>query len=136
AGPQTPVEPPASQPPTPQVMVRRDGNDVYFAIRLAEPGGGAPPPGGAGSPGAGPAGERPQVTLTALDRVWVRVRDAGGQVVFEQLMQAGQRHAVPLGEGLVIRVGYPRGLALHLGDTELDVPDEQSPLNLHLEPAP
>lgn len=130
-GPQTPVEEPPAEPAAPQVTVRREGSDVYYTIRPEAPGGGGAPAAG----GAGGAGEGPVVTLAATERVWVRVRDAGGQVIFEQLMQAGDRREVPLGDGLFIRAGYPRGLALHLGATELDVPDEQSPLNLHLEPA-
>ena len=125
--PQPPAEEPAAEPPAPQVTVRRDGADVYYAIRLAAPG-----PGGTPAPGGG--GDGTTVTLEARERVWVRVRDAGGQVLLERLMQPGDREQVPLGEGLVIRAGYPRGLGVTLAGTPLEVPDEESPLNLHLEP--
>jgi cytoskeleton protein RodZ len=36
-----------------------------------------------------------QVTLVALDTVWVRVNDAGGQRLYEKEMTAGERYDVP-----------------------------------------
>ncbi|HEY8551997.1 MAG TPA: RodZ domain-containing protein, partial [Thermaerobacter sp.] len=115
---------PAQEPPGPQVTVRREGDDVYYTIVAGAP---------AGASGAA-AGSPLTVTLEATDRVWVRVRDADGRVVFERLMQRGDRQQLDLGEGLDIRVGYPRGLALRVEATDLEVPQEESPLNLHLEP--
>ena len=114
---------PAEEPRVPQVTVRREGDDVYYTIAGVSAG-----------PAAGADGSPLTVTLEATDRVWVRVRDAEGRVVFERLMQRGDRQQVELGQGLDIRVGYPRGLALRVETADLEVPPEESPLNLHLEP--
>ena len=125
--------PPPAEPAGPRVTAERRGDDVTYTIL---PGPAAQGGGAAGTPGA--SGSAPgdlTVRLEATERVWVRVRSAGGQVLFERLMGAGDTQEIPLGDGLELRVGYPRGLDLEVGGTPVDVPDEESPLNLFLEPS-
>lgn len=54
-----------------------------------------------------------QVTLVALDTVWVRVSDANGQRLFEKEMAAGERYDVPpAAQSPRLRTGRPDRLQL------------------------
>lgn len=125
AEPESPV-----QPAGVQVAVQREGDDLHYTITRT---GGGGPAGGTGGEADQPLAALP-VRLSATDRVWVRVRSPEGEVLYERLMVEGDRHELPLGEGLRLRVGYPRGLTLEVGSTVVEIPEEESPLNLWLEP--
>ncbi|HEY8416154.1 MAG TPA: RodZ domain-containing protein, partial [Thermaerobacter sp.] len=115
-GTETPGEQPPPPEPEPHVLVERAGDEVRYQVRVA---------------GAGPVpGEDVPVVLDATDDVWVRARDENGRVVFEKLMRSGDREELQLTGELRIRVGFPRGLRLLIAGQEVDVPDEESPLDL------
>ncbi|HEY8393677.1 MAG TPA: RodZ domain-containing protein [Thermaerobacter sp.] len=109
-------EEPAQEPQAPNVVVERVGDEVRYEVH-------------AGGAGTGP-GDAVPVQLDATDDVWVRARDESGRVVFEKLMRSGDQEELALAGELRIRVGFPRGLQLRIGGQEVDVPDEDSPLNL------
>lgn len=61
-----------------------------------------------------------QVTLTALNRVWVRIHDGGGKTLFENTMNAGDHFDVPAGaDHPQLTVGRPDQLRLTLNGTAL-----------------
>lgn len=61
-----------------------------------------------------------QVTLTALDRVWVRVHDGAGKTLYQNTMNAGDSFAVPTdADHPQLTVGRPDKLRVSLGRTEL-----------------
>ncbi|WP_114952713.1 helix-turn-helix domain-containing protein [Sphingosinicella terrae] len=76
---------------------------------------------------AAPAPLQPQsvtgqpVTLVASEEVWVRIEDAaGGGSLFQGIMTAGQRFAVPpTAQRPVIRTGRPQVLRVAIGNREL-----------------
>jgi transcriptional regulator with XRE-family HTH domain len=82
----------------------------------------APPPAApqaANQPLAGPsAAATGPVVLTAVDAVWLRVYEAGGNVLFENTMQPGERYEVPSNaQRPQIRVGRPEALRVAVGQT-------------------
>lgn len=61
-----------------------------------------------------------QVTLTALDRVWVRAHDGAGKTLYQNTMNAGDSFAVPTdADHPQLTVGRPDKLRVSLGGTEL-----------------
>jgi transcriptional regulator with XRE-family HTH domain len=61
-----------------------------------------------------------QVTLTALDRVWVRVHDGAGKTLYQNTMNAGDSFAVPPGaDHPQLTVGRPDKLRVSLNGTAL-----------------
>ncbi|HEU4961047.1 MAG TPA: RodZ domain-containing protein [Sphingomonas sp.] len=61
-----------------------------------------------------------QVTLTALDRVWVRVHDSAGKTLFENTMKPGDIYQLPAGvDHPELTVGRPDQLRVSLNGTAL-----------------
>jgi len=115
-GTETPGEQTPAPEAEPDVLVEREGDEVRYEVRMSAAG--------------TLTGEEVPVVLDATDDVWVRARDENGRVVFEKLMRGGDREELQLTGELRIRVGFPRGLRLLIAGQEVDVPDEESPLNL------
>jgi cytoskeletal protein RodZ len=81
----------------------------------------AQPNAAAGQPLGGPspaaAGSGP-VILTAVDDVWLRVYEAGGSVLYENILKAGERYEVPSNaQRPQIRAGRPEALRVTVGQT-------------------
>ncbi len=61
-----------------------------------------------------------QVTLVALDTVWLRINDAGGKRIFEKEMKAGERYDVPAdADRPRIRTGRPDRLQVLLNGSQV-----------------
>jgi hypothetical protein len=106
------------------------------------------------APAASPAVTQPvppaggQVTLTALDRVWVRVHDSAGKTLFENTMNAGDTYQLPAGaDRPELTVGRPDQLQVSLNGKALpplgsgarplkDVPIDPAALSARLSAAP
>ncbi|MDO9526288.1 MAG: DUF4115 domain-containing protein, partial [Gemmobacter sp.] len=94
------------------VMVARDGPiaGINTRVAAAEPSVTAQPPVGSGtdtSPAVKVLAEgAPEVEIFAVRPSWVRVQAADGTVLFEKVLDAGERYTVPQGEKpAVLRAG-------------------------------
>ncbi|NIJ21706.1 cytoskeletal protein RodZ [Sphingomonas naasensis] len=76
-------------------------------------------PGNAAAPAPVPA-TGGQVTLVALDTVWLRVTDAGGKRLFEKEMAAGERYDVPAdADRPRVRTGRPDRIQVLLNGSNI-----------------
>jgi hypothetical protein len=76
------------------------------------------PPRGANQPAAAPAALAGPVVLTATDELWLRVSDAGGPVLMERTMRAGESYQVPpTAQRPMLRAGRPDALRVTVGQT-------------------
>ncbi len=104
AGTTTPVPVPPAATPSPTLA----------APTVPAPQGAAPP----GAPPVAPAGMAPsvvpgQVTLKAVATSWVQVRQVGGKVIYDHVLQPGETWAVPSDAGPVtLTTGNAGGLTL------------------------
>ena len=74
----------------------------------------APSPAVPAAPAAG------QVTLTAVDSVWLKIHDAAGKTLFEKIMAPGERYDVPAdANGPLIDVGRPDQLQVTVNGSQV-----------------
>lgn len=103
-------------------------------------------PATAPSPAAAPAAVQPtasapatgQVTLVAMEPVWLRISEGAGAALFQGTLNAGQRYDVPAtAANPVIRTGRPQVLRVAIGGREIGPLDtrERTIGNVSLRPA-
>lgn len=89
-------------------------------------------------PAPAPAGLAGPVVLTATDELWLRVSEAGGPVLTERTMRAGESYEVPAtAQRPVLRAGRPDALRVTVGQTVIPQvgPSGQPVGNVSLLPA-
>ncbi len=73
---------------------------------------------GAGATGSAPAAPAGQITLNAVAASWVQVRQLGGKVLYDHILQPGESWSVPAGtDGLTLSTGNAGGLTLSADGT-------------------
>jgi hypothetical protein len=79
------------------------------------------------------------IELVSSARCWVEVRagDATGQVTYTATMMPGDRHALPVGGTVWVRLGNPPGVSIVINGTPLQapIPSTAQPYNLQFQPA-
>ena len=119
AAPEARSVPPPASPPGYQDRGHPDpARQDRVAEPAAEPAAAPPPVAVEPTPPPVPV----QVTVKASASSWVQVRQAGGPVIYERILQPGESWPVPAGrENLVMSTGNAGGITLSAGDVSTPI---------------